>query len=148
MTLILQCLSDLTPFLSVRSNAAAPPGRQAAVICCPSETRSPDTSIMDLYVLLNKWHNECRGGWKWLYFNLEQPGREGRPLTGDRAVLMMIKRFGIGQSSPPKRPNWSGWKEGCTCKDGIPGLAVVQNLHSHCVFWAGAQIGILSWRWV
>lgn len=62
MTLILQCLSDLTLFLSVQSNAAVPPSRQAAVICCPLETHRPDTSIMDLYVLLNKWHNECHGG--------------------------------------------------------------------------------------
>lgn len=47
--------------------------------------------------------------WKWLYLNPERPGQEGRALTGDGAALMMIKRWGVAQSSPLKGPNWSEW---------------------------------------
>lgn len=60
MTLVLLCLSALTPFLFSKSNATKPPRRQPAVICCVPDTRCHDTPIMDLYVLLNKSHKECR----------------------------------------------------------------------------------------
>lgn len=60
MTLVLQCLSALMPSLFSRSNAAKPPGRQPAVICCVPDTRCHDTPIMDLCVLLNKLHKERR----------------------------------------------------------------------------------------
>lgn len=69
MTLVLQCLSALTPFLSAESNATKLPGWQSTVICCVPDTRRHDTPIMDLYVLLNKWHNECHDGRNWLHFN-------------------------------------------------------------------------------
>lgn len=141
MTLILQCLSDLTPLLSVRSNAAAPPGRQAVVICCPSEMRHPDTSIIDLYVLLNKWHNECCGGGKWLYFNPEQNvdcywGRE--PYwwwlnSWELDSLLNLKGL-TGLSG------FCHKKDGYVCKYGIPDPVVMQNLHFHCVLWSGGLL--------
>lgn len=68
MTLVLQCLSALTPFLSTESNATELPGWQPAVICRVPNTQRHDTPIMDLCVLLNKWHNDCQGGRNWLHF--------------------------------------------------------------------------------
>lgn len=85
MTLILQRLSDLTPFLSARSNAALPPGRQAAVICCPSETRSPDTSIMDPYVLLNKRRVQRRRGSEVALFECGAAGPRRSSADGRRS---------------------------------------------------------------
>lgn len=68
MTLVLQCLSALTAFLSAESNAAKLPGWQPAVICCVPNTQRHDTPIMDLCVLLNKWHNDCHNERNWLHF--------------------------------------------------------------------------------
>ena len=68
MTLVLQCLSALTAFLSAESNATKLPGWQPAVICRIANTQLHDTPIMDLCVLLNKWHNDCRDGRNWPHF--------------------------------------------------------------------------------
>lgn len=68
MTLVLQCLSALTAFLSAESNATKLQGWQPAVICRIPNAQYRDTSIMDLRVLLNKWHNDCHDGRNWLHF--------------------------------------------------------------------------------
>lgn len=68
MTLVLQCLSALTAFLSAQSNATELPGWQHAVICRVPNTPRHDTPVMDLCVLLNKWHNDGHVGRNWLHF--------------------------------------------------------------------------------
>lgn len=93
MTVVLRSLSALTLLLSAESNATKLPGRQPALICGAPDTQRHDAPIMDLYVLLNKWHNERHVGRNRLHFNSGRAVQGGAAGPGRRRFATINKRW-------------------------------------------------------
>lgn len=142
MTLILQCLSALAAFFTAESNATKLSGWQPLLICRIPNTQHRDTSIMDLCVLLNKWHNDYWDERNGVHFY----SRQGCPVQCIRA-----KRVQMCHHQQKMDPYWwwvneEEWNPlGVHAPEGPDSLKSCQQLLSRTLLPGGCVVVYRSW---